>query len=104
VKYELTAAMEDQLVAIAAYIRRDNRDAARRFLAAAYKEFEFVANWPEASPLARLRKPSFRGVRYRPVRRPFQNYLIFYRVEKDRVLIGSVLWGGMNWTDDLSVF
>jgi len=25
-------------------------------------------------------------------------------MEKDRVLIGSALWGGMNRTDDLSVF
>lgn len=103
-KYELTGKAEDQLVAIAAHIRRDNRDAARRFLTAVYKEFEFAAKWSEASPLARLRKPSLKSVRHRPVRRPFQNYLIFYRVEKDRVLIGSVLWGGMNWMDDLSVF
>ena len=103
-KYDLTGKAEDQLVAIAAHIRRDNLDAARRFLAAVYEEFEFVAKWPEASSLARLRKPSLKGVRHRPVRRPFQNYLIFYRAEKDRVLIGSVLWGGMNWTDDLSVF
>jgi hypothetical protein len=69
-----------------------------------YEEFEFVGKWPEASPLARLRKSSLKGVQYRPVRRPFQNYLVFYRVEKGRVLIGSVLWGGMNWMDDLSVF
>ncbi len=103
-RFELTGPVDDQLVAIAAYIRRDNCDAARRFLAAVYKDFEFAAQWPEASPMARFRNPSLKGVRYRPVRRPFQNYLIFYRVEKDRVLIGSVLWGGMNWTDDLSVF
>jgi plasmid stabilization system protein ParE len=96
--------VEDQLTVIAGYISRDHRDAARRFLDAVYEEFEFVAKWPEASPLARLRKPSLKGVRCRPVRPPFQNYLIFYRVEKDRVLIGSVLWGGMNWTEDLSVF
>ena len=103
-KYELTGAAEDQLVTVALYIRRNNRDAARRFLVAAYEEFEFVAKWPEASPLARFRKPSLRGMRYRPVRHPFQNYLIFYRVDKERVLIGSVLWGGMNWMDDLNVF
>jgi len=104
VKYELTEKVDDQLVAIAGYLRRDNRDVARRFLGAVYEEFEFVARWPEASPLARLRKASLKGVRYRPVRRPFKNYLIFYRLEVDRALIGSVLWGGMNWTDDLSVF
>jgi plasmid stabilization system protein ParE len=82
VRYELTGIAEDQLVTIARYIRRDNVDAAWRFLAAAYKEFEFVGKWPQASPLARLRKPALKGVRYRPVRRPFQNYLIFYRAER----------------------
>ena len=103
-RYELTETAEDELVAIAQYIRRDNRDAAGRFIAAAYEEFEFIAAWPEASPVARFRKLSIKGVRYRPIRRPFQNYLIFYRVKQDCLIIGAVLWGGMNWTDDFSVF
>ncbi len=38
------------------------------------------------------------------MRRPFQNYLVFYRVCPDRIIIGSVLWGGMNWTEDLKIF
>ena len=102
--YEVAPVVDLQLATIAAFIRRDNPDAARRFLDAVYTDFEFVGAWPEASPLARFRNPSLKNVRYRPVRRPFQNYLIFYRVESEHVQIGSVLWGGMNWTDDLNVF
>ncbi len=34
----------------------------------------------------------------------FQNYLIFYRVQGDVLFVGAVLWGGTNWTEDLSLF
>jgi len=66
--------------------------------------FDFIGQWPEASRAVRLKKPSMRGIGYRLVKRPFQNYLVFYRVGRGHVVIGSVLWGGTNWQEDLKVF
>lgn len=103
-KLELGEKVDGQLADLAAHIAVDNPDAARRFLESVYVEFDFLLDWPEASPLARLHSRRLKGVRYRPVRRPFQNYLIFYRVRGDVLFVGAVLWGGTNWTEDLSLF
>jgi plasmid stabilization system protein ParE len=76
--YILHRAADEDLVCSAHYIRRDNPAAAVQFLDRAFEAFDFIAGWPEASPIARLSSRRHRGIRFRPLPRPFQNYLVFY--------------------------
>ena len=100
----VSPAVDGQLVALSGNIARDNPQAAARFLDAVEAEFNFILDWPEASPVARLKKKNLRNIRYRPVKRPFQNYIVFYRATATTVFVGAVLWGGTNWQEDLEVF
>lgn len=52
--YILHRAADEDLVCGAHYIRRDNPDAAVQFVERAFEAFDFIADWPEASPAARL--------------------------------------------------
>ncbi len=81
------------LQAAARHIRRDNPQAARSFLEAAYDSFEFLALNPG---LGRTRNdlgfPEIRSWRVAGFRR----YLIFYRELPDRVQIWRVLHGARD--------
>jgi len=76
--YILHRAADEDLICGAHYIRRDNPDAAVQFLDHAFEASDFTAAWPEASPMARLPARRHRGIGFRPLPRPFQNYLVFY--------------------------
>jgi len=102
--YVLHVAAEEDLVRSAHYIRRDNPDAAVRFLDRAFEAFDFIAAWPEASPLARLSARRHRGIRLRPLSRPFQNYLVLYHIRPDGVHIYRVLHGATSWQEDFRLF
>jgi len=77
-------AVDADLVRSAQYIRRDNPNAAARFLDRAFEAFDFIGRWPEASPLARLPAKRHRGIRFRPLPRPFHNYVVFYQIRGGR--------------------
>lgn len=100
----LSGLVDAQLVAAAKSITHDDTGAAGRFLDSVYAEFDFILQWPEASPQARMKSRRLRGVRYRPVRRPFQNYLVFYMILPGEVFVGAVLHGATNWTEDFEIF
>jgi plasmid stabilization system protein ParE len=102
--YILHRAADEDLVCGARYIRRDNPDAAVQFLERAFEAFDFIAGWPEASPTARLSARRHRGIRFRPLPRPFQSYLVFYQIKPDAVHIYRVLHGATNWQEDLRLF
>jgi plasmid stabilization system protein ParE len=102
--YILHRAADEDLVHAAHYIRRDNPVAAVQFLDRAFAAFDFIAAWPEASPIARLPARRHRGIRFRPLPRPFQNYLVFYRIKPDAAHIYRVLHGATNWQEDLQLF
>jgi plasmid stabilization system protein ParE len=98
--YHLHPAADEDLVCIARWIARDNQDAARRFLDQAFAEFDFIADWPEASPLARFKSRRLARIRVRPVSPPFQNYLVFYVWQAGETRIVRVLHGATNCRDD----
>jgi len=102
--YILHRAADEDLVCSARYIQRDNPDAAAQFLERAFEAFDFIAGWPEASPAARLSARRYRGIRFRPLPRPFQNYLVFYQIKSEAVHIYRVLHGATNWREDLRLF
>lgn len=77
----------------AQFIQRDNPEAARRFLVAAYNTYALLAQSPE---LGRARVdlgfPEIRSWRIAGYRR----YLVFYRALPDRIQIWRVLHGARD--------
>lgn len=83
----------------ARFIRRDNPQAARAFLEAAYNSFEFLARNPGVGRTrGDLGFPEIRSWRIAGFRR----YLIFYRELPDRVQIWRVLHGARDLHNTLS--
>lgn len=102
--YLLHRAADEDLVCAAQYIQRDNPGAGVQLLDRAFEAFDFIAAWPEASPIARLSARRHRGIRFRPLPRPFHNYLVFYEIKPDGAHIYRVLHGATNWREDLRLF
>jgi plasmid stabilization system protein ParE len=72
------------------YIARDNVEAADRLLRAAEDTFNFIAEHPTLGSQRSFRK--IVGVRSRAVT-GFKNYLVFYQMRGERVVILRVLHG-----------
>lgn len=73
------------LEGIGDYIAADNPNRALSFVLEISDRCEDLANTPDAFPLV----PRYENTKVR--RRPFRNYLIFYRVTDDRVDILHIL-------------
>jgi len=83
----------------ARHIRRDNPQAARAFLEAAYDTFEFLARNPALGRThGDLGFPEIRSWRIAGFRR----YLIFYRELPDRIQVWRVLHGARNLPSTLT--
>ena len=74
------------------------RDAsvAEKFLTCLDETYEMIANMPELGELYRFRDPAMKDARVRLVKK-FSNYLIFYRIEADRIEILRVLHGARDY-------
>lgn len=89
----LTAEAEHDLERIADHIALDNPLRARTFLQELHAQCLGLAEMPMAWPLV-ARYQRF-GIR----RKPHGNYLIFYRVESEQVVVLHVLHGAMDYAD-----
>lgn len=87
--------MEDDLPGIYAFIAKDNPAAAERVLDAVEETFLQIARHPECGMFFRTRKAKQQGLRMFPVSR-FQNYLVFYRDEKESVRVLYVVHGARH--------
>ena len=89
---QLSAEAERNLEEIADHIAAENPAGALRFLTQLRGKCLGLAEFPERFPLV----PRFErlGVRHRV----HGNYLIFYRVETDRVVVLHILHGAMDYT------
>jgi toxin ParE1/3/4 len=76
---------------IALFIVRDNKIRARSFVRELQAKARDVANMPRAFPLV-PRYEHF-GIR----RRPWRDYLIFYRIEDERIAIVHILHGARDY-------
>ena len=90
-RVDIAAEAERDLEAIGDYIARDNPPRAVSFLREIRQKCLRLAEMPERFPLVR-RYERF-GIR----RRLHGNYLIFYRVEQDRVVVLHVLHGAADY-------
>ena len=86
-----SAQARQALRGIALYIARDNRGRALSFVQEMRGAAERIADSPRAFALV-PRYEQF-GIR----RRPFGAYLIFYRVEQDRVVIVDILHSARDY-------
>ncbi len=90
-KVVLAKPAEADLLDIAIYIARDNPTRARTFV----RELRAKARQIGAMPRAFRLVPGFehRGLR----RRPYRDYLIFYRIEDDRIVVVHILHGAQDY-------
>lgn len=91
----LTAEAEFDLEAIGDFIARDNPTRALSFLRELREKCLGLAEMPERFPMV----PRYEATGIR--RRVHGDYLIFYRVEPDRVIILHILHGAQNYTSIL---
>ena len=87
----LSAEAEQDLETIGDHIAQDNPGRARSFLRELREKCLSLSDHPERFPLV----PRFEGVGVR--RRGHGNYLIFYRVEADKVVIIHILHGAQDY-------
>jgi toxin ParE1/3/4 len=80
---------------IAAYIQKDNEEAAFRFLDNAAATFDMLAGASGIGTLYRVHGANFHELRCFPVR-GFGNYLVFYDRMADRIDVVRVLHGARN--------
>jgi toxin ParE1/3/4 len=88
---EFSAEAEADLEAIADYIARDNPVRALSFVREIIERCTSLAEMPEAFPV--VPRYQHHGIR----RRVHGRYLIFYRIEVDRITILHVLNGAMDF-------
>lgn len=88
----LTAEAEHDLETIGDYIARDNPARALSFLQELRAKCLGLADMPERFPLV----PRYEAAGVR--RRVHRDYLIFYRVEREKVAILHILHGAQNYS------
>ena len=76
---------------IALFIARDNRTRARSFVRELRAKAREIGDMPRAFPL--VPRYEHQGIR----RRTYRDYLIFYRIEDDRLVIIYILHGAMDY-------
>jgi toxin ParE1/3/4 len=87
----VTAEAESDLEQIATYIARDSVETALKFVQELREKCESLADAPRGYPL--VPRHEHLGIR----RRPFGNYLIFYRVGSDAIEVIHILHGARDY-------
>jgi addiction module RelE/StbE family toxin len=90
-KVVFTAEAKAGLREIALYIARDNKARSLSFVRELRAKAQQLGDMPRAFPL--VPRYEHHGIR----RRPFRDYLIFYRVEDDRIAIVHILHGARDY-------
>ena len=90
-KVVVTQAALDDLFQIGRYVKVDNPARAETFVSEIYQRCHSLAEMPRAFPL--LPKWEEQGIR----RRPYGDYLIFYRISLDVVEILHILRGARDY-------
>jgi toxin ParE1/3/4 len=87
----VTAEAESDLEQIATYIARQSVEIALNFVQELREKCESLADAPRGYPLV----PRYEHLGIR--RRPFGNYLIFYRVASDAIEVVHILHGARDY-------
>jgi plasmid stabilization system protein ParE len=91
VRVVLSGQARTDLREIAFYIARDNRKRALSFVRELQQKAKEIGEMPRAFPV--VPRYERQGIR----RRVYRNYLIFFRIERRRVLVIHVLHGARDY-------
>lgn len=91
-KVVLSAEAEADLAQIGDHIATDNPIRARSFVRELRQKAKQIADMPRGYVLIPRYEQS--GLR----RRPVGDYLIFYRIEAERITVTNILHGARDWT------
>jgi len=86
----------DDIAELYSYFLEHGESLAMKFMDCLNETYSMVANMPELGELCRFREPAMKDARVRSVKK-FSNYLIFYRIESDRIEILRVLHGARDY-------
>jgi toxin ParE1/3/4 len=90
-KVILTSEARADLIRIGDYIASDNPVRARSFVQELRTKAKQLGDMPRGFPLVPRYEAS--GIR----RRPYGSYLLFYRVEEDRIAVVHILHGAQDY-------
>jgi toxin ParE1/3/4 len=91
-----TAEAREDIIELLRYFDAQDPNLGERFLECLHETCEMIAHMPELGELYRFRNPAMKDARVRLVKK-FSNYLIFYRIESDRIEILRVLHGARDY-------
>ena len=91
-----TAEAKEDIIELFRYFEEQSESLGERFLECLYETYEMIAHMPELGELYHFREPAMQDARVRSVKK-FSNYLIFYRIESDRIEILRVLHGARDY-------
>ena len=89
-------AATDDIAELHSYFLERGESLAEKFVDCLSETYRMVANMPELGELCRFQEPAMKDARVRRVKK-FSNYLIFYRIEADRIEILRVLHGARDY-------
>ena len=91
-----TAEAKEDIIELFRYFDEQSENLGEKFLESLNETLEMIVHMPELGELYRFRVPAMRNARVRRVKK-FSNYLIFYRIEADRIEILRVLHGARDY-------
>ncbi len=69
---------------------------ARRFYQTFHEDIASLADFPEIGAVWESTQPRLRGLRFWPMTKPFQKYLVYYRLHKSVVEVVEVIHGARD--------
>ena len=91
-----TADAKEDIIELIRYFDKQDVNLGDRFLWHLHETYEMIVNMPELGELYRFRHPAMQNARVRRIKK-FSNYLIFYRIETDKIVILRVLHGARDY-------
>ena len=91
-----SAAATNDITELYCFFIEQDTNLGERFLECLNETYEMIGNMPELGELYRFRDPAMKNARIRSVKK-FSNYLIFYRVEPNKIEILRVLHGARDY-------
>ena len=91
-----TSVAREDIIELLRYFDAQDSNLSEKFLEYLHETYDMIAHMPELGELYHFRNPAMKDARVRPIKK-FSNYLIFYRIEADRIEILRVLHGARDY-------
>ena len=91
-----TPAATNDITELYCYFLEQGSNLAEKFLKCLHETYEMVVRMPELGELYHFRDLAMKGARIRKIKK-FSNYLIFYRIEADKIAVLRVLHAARDY-------